>query len=145
SGDRAGFGEHLRVYLGLPESWRPELVASADRRFTDASIEGPRLMETLSLINLATLADLSRRSGQPVDARRFRANLYIDGLPAWSEFDWIGREFSIGAVRFQGRLRTPRCAAIEANPDTGERDMALMKLMRAELKDHHCGIQIEAV
>ena len=35
----------------------------------------------LSIINLETVRDISRTAGQFIDPVRFRANLYIDGLP----------------------------------------------------------------
>lgn len=142
---RRRFGRELKAFLDLPDGWRPEVVAADGRRFTDASVEGPRLMESLSLINLATLADIARQAGRPLDHRRFRGNLYIDGLEPWAEFGWVDRTFRIGGVGFRGLLKTPRCAAIEADPDTGATDAGLLKLLRATYGHHHCGIQIEAV
>jgi uncharacterized protein YcbX len=138
-------GQDLKAFLALPDDWRPEIVAADGRRFTDASVEGPRLMESLSLINLATLTEIARQAGRPVDHRRFRANLYIDGLEPWAEFGWVDRTFQIGGVGFRGLLKTPRCAAIEADPDTGAIDAGLLKLLRATYGHHYCGIQIEAV
>ena len=34
--------------------------------------------------------------GAPVHPLRFRANLYVDGWPAWHEFDLLGQELAIG-------------------------------------------------
>lgn len=141
---RRRFGQDMKAYLGLPDAWQPELVSGDARRFTDAAVEGPRLMESLSLINLATLAALERQAGRALDHRRFRANLYIDGLAPWAEFDWVERELRIGEVAFRGLLRTPRCAAIEADPESGETGAGLVKLLRKSWGHHHCGIQIEA-
>jgi MOSC domain-containing protein len=42
---------------------------------------------------------------------RFRANVFVDGLPAWSELDAIGQEFDLGGVRVRTVYRTKRCAA----------------------------------
>ncbi|HVO14015.1 MAG TPA: MOSC N-terminal beta barrel domain-containing protein [Alphaproteobacteria bacterium] len=142
--ERQRFGQDIKAYLGLPDAWRPEVVAGDERRFTDAAVEGPRLMESLSLINLATLAELARHAARAVDHRRFRANLYIDGLAPWAEFDWVDREFRIGGIAFRGLLKTPRCAAIEADPDSGETGAGLIKLLQATWGHHHCGIQVEA-
>ena len=37
------------------------------------------------LINLATVRDVERIVGAPVDPLRFRANLYFEGAEAWAE------------------------------------------------------------
>jgi uncharacterized protein len=41
----------------------------------------------VSLINRASIAALEAAIGVPVDPIRFRANVYFDGAPAWSEHD----------------------------------------------------------
>ncbi len=41
---------------------------------------------SVSIINLATIREISTAAGVPLDHRRFRANLYIDGLAPWDEF-----------------------------------------------------------
>jgi uncharacterized protein YcbX len=53
----------------------------------------------VSLINLASLRDFERVARQPVDPRRFRANILIDGLPAWGEFAWLDGEIRIGGAK----------------------------------------------
>jgi uncharacterized protein len=79
--------------------------------------------ETVSIINLASVRDLERVVGEPVDPRRFRANIYLDGIPAWSEFDWIGQTVGIGGAQLRITERTERCAATNVNPTTCARDM----------------------
>jgi uncharacterized protein YcbX len=111
---------------------RPRVVKGNGHRFTDVSVHSPLLMECVSIINLATVRDLERKLRRPVDPRRFRGNLLIDGLDPWSEMDLIDREFRIGDVRVQGVRRTRRCPATEVNPDTAERDIR----MPLELRDH---------
>jgi uncharacterized protein YcbX len=112
---------------------RPRVVKGNGHRFTDVSVHSPMLMECVSIINLATVRDVERKLGRPVDPRRFRGNLLIDGLDAWTEMDLIDREFRIGDIRVQGVRRTRRCPATEVNPDTAERDIR----MPLELRDHY--------
>ena len=89
------------------------------------------MMEAVSLINLASVRAFEAALGRPVDPRRFRGNLLVDGLEPWAELDWVGRPVRIGGVTFEGVLRTRRCAATEVNPDTAERDIRLpAELMR---------------
>lgn len=66
--------------LAAPESWR----------FTDHPLG------QVSIINLASVADLSRRMGVELDPLRFRGNLYVEGWPAWAEHAWTGRKLMLG-------------------------------------------------
>ena len=77
------------------------------------------------VLNLATLRDLERQWGIAIDPHRFRANLLIDGLPAWAEFGFYGAEFAIGAAKITFLRPARRCAALAVSPTTGERDVAL--------------------
>jgi uncharacterized protein YcbX len=77
----------------------------------------------VSLIGLASIRALEAAIGAAVDPLRFRANFYFDGLPAWSELDWLGREITVGAVRLRPVAAITRCAATEVNPVTAERDL----------------------
>jgi MOSC domain-containing protein len=77
----------------------------------------------ISIINLASVRDLERVVGAPVDPLRFRANLYIDGGAAWEEFGWLGRELSVGAARLAVVERIGRCGATNVDPASAERDL----------------------
>jgi uncharacterized protein YcbX len=57
-----------------------------------------------------------------LSTERWRANLILDGLAPWEEFDWIGREVVIGGAVLAVRERIGRCLATAANPATGLRD-----------------------
>lgn len=76
----------------------------------------------ISLGNLNSLKALSDKIGKPLDPRRFRINLWIDGFEAWEEFNWIDRTLQIGDLSFKGKSRISRCKSTMANPDTGVRD-----------------------
>ena len=52
----------------------------------------------VSIINLASVAAIEDVIGAPVDPLRFRANVYVEGWPAWREFDLLGQEIAIGAT-----------------------------------------------
>ena len=79
----------------------------------------------VSIINLASVAAIETMVGVPVHPLRFRANLYVAGWPAWHEFSLLGREIAIGAARLKVTKRIARCAAINVDPDTGMRDLAI--------------------
>lgn len=69
----------------------------------------------------------------PVDSRRFRSNIVISGVDAWAELDWSGR-LRIGDVAFEIQRPIGRCAAIAANPDSGERDARLLRVLTTEFE-----------
>ncbi|EZP26789.1 MOSC domain-containing protein [Microbacterium oleivorans] len=66
-----------------------------------------------------------------VDDRRFRSNIVVSGVAPWAELDWTGR-VRIGEVAFDVQRPIGRCAAIAANPDTGQRDARLLRVLTAE-------------
>lgn len=112
-------------------SGRPAVVHKAGHLFTDVSVVSPVLMNSISLINLATLRQLEAHLKCELDPLRFRANIYFEGPPG-AEQDWIDQEIAIGTVRAKVNFKTRRCAATNVNPATGERDQtipaALMRL-----------------
>jgi uncharacterized protein len=114
------------AYLKNLERGQPKLVHAAGHHFADAPYP------FVSLINLASVKDLERVVGKPIDPLRFRGNVYIDGLPAWAEFDAVGRGITIGGAGLAVAARIERCAATNVEPGTGLRDLNLpMALQRA--------------
>lgn len=77
---------------------------------------------SISIGNLATHRAIEQKLGQSLDVRRWRINLWLDGLDPWKEFDWIGQEIRVGNVSLRIREPITRCMATTANPDTGIRD-----------------------
>lgn len=97
----------------------------------------------VSLINLETVRDIGRKIGAEVHPLRFRGNLYVEDMPAWEEFSWVGREVVAGGVRFQVTKRIDRCAAINVDPVTAARDLNLPRSMM-HIYDHvDCGIYLK--
>ena len=123
------FNRSLAPFFGAVPNWggTPKLV---ERSQTD----GPKgywdFPDTeLLIVNLATVRDLEERWKLKIDPRRFRANLLIDGFPAWSEFGFYGSKFSVGDAKFEVLRPARRCAATSVNPDTGARDVEIQKLL----------------
>jgi uncharacterized protein len=116
-----------------------QLLSAPDHAFTDARTQD------LTLINLASVADISRLAGAELDPIRFRGNLYIEGAKPWQEHDWVGKEITLGSVRFKVRKRTMRCAATNANPETGERDQNIPALLSKTYDHSDCGIHLMPV
>jgi uncharacterized protein YcbX len=85
----------------------------------------------VSIGSLSALRALSQKLGRPLDLRRFRINLWVDGLAPWEEFDRIGEVWSIGDAALELAEPIGRCRAPEANPETGHRDTDVVALLRA--------------
>ena len=115
------------------------LAAPAGYRFTDSRTG------FVSIISLASVAALETVIGAPVDPLRFRANLYVQGWPAWSEFDLVDREFTVGGVRLKGLKRIVRCAATNVDPDTGARDLTIPNTLMKTYDHMDCGIYAQVI
>jgi uncharacterized protein YcbX len=130
------------------ESWLTALLAD-DLSGPLRVIEGPgahRFMDSrsgyVSVINLASVRDLETRLGVPIDPLRVRANLYVEGWPAWAENDWTGRSLALGAARAEVLKPIVRCAATHVDPVTAERDIELVKALFEQYGHLHCGIYL---
>ncbi|MCQ8277072.1 MOSC domain-containing protein [Acetobacteraceae bacterium KSS8] len=90
-----------------PQGGRPDLTVS----FADAY--------PLLAVNRASLDALNATLGEnAVPIERFRANLVIEGPPAWSENGW--RSLTVGGLRFHAPTRCTRCVVITRDQQSGE-------------------------
>jgi len=109
-------------------------VLRSDRALTDC--------RPVSLCSLATVGQLGAELGKAIDKRRFRANIYLDlgDGAGFAENDYVGKTIAIGdKVRLQVLERDPRCAMITLDPDTAERDPAVLKTV-SESHEGHTGV-----
>jgi uncharacterized protein YcbX len=134
---REAFARWLAGILGEDAGGPLRVVdARGTFRFTDH----PR--GQVSVINLASVADLSRRMGVEIDPLRFRANLYVEGWPAWAENEWTGRRMMLGWAEAQVFKPIVRCAATHVNPTTAERDLDLVKGLFVHYGHMNCGVYL---
>ena len=70
------------------------------------------------VVNLASVRAFAAEVGRHVDHRRFRANVYVDGLGPEQELEWLGRRIRAGGVELEAVLRCERCVVITRDPDT---------------------------
>ncbi|KZX19975.1 MOSC domain-containing protein [Rathayibacter tanaceti] len=131
--------------LDLPPGVEPVLAQDEGRRFTDTAHASDVEMEYVSLINLASVRDFAERIGAEVDPLRFRGNIHLEGLPAWSELDLVGRELTVGSVRLRITKPTERCAATEVEPGTGRRDLPVPRLLHSTYGHDLMGVYAEVL
>lgn len=92
---------------------QPARIVTAGRGMTDSDFP------SVSILSLASLADLSARMGQNLSVHRWRGNLWLEGAAPFAEFDWIGRHLTIGGAVLRIEERITRCTATAVDPDTG--------------------------
>lgn len=127
----------------MPDELRGEpklLTAPSTYRFTDSR------SGFVSIINLASVADLEERLGRPVDPLRFRGNLMVSGLEPWAENELVGRDLDgPNGLRLHVIKRIERCAATNVDPETGARDMQIPKALMQNYGHVDCGIYCRIV
>ena len=118
----------------------PKILSSPGHSFSDVS------KKVVSIINLASVAELEKAIGAKINPLRFRANLYVTGWPAWHEFDLLGSEISVGGrARLKIVKRIVRCPATNVDPDTGARDLTIPEDLKKNFGHMDCGIYGEVI
>ena len=139
--DRTGcqlLEQFFGAYMADALRGAPRIVHAPDHSFSDAPTQ------YLSLINLASVRDLERVVGKPVDPMRFRGNIYVEGLDPWVEMDWIGCGVAVsGTPLFHCTERIDRCAATNVDPATGARDMAIPRTLMQSFGHMDLGVFLQ--
>jgi uncharacterized protein YcbX len=135
---RAAFAAWLTGVLGEDvRSVLKVLPAPANHRFMDH----PK--GAVSIVNLASVRDLAQRIGRPVDPRRFRANIYVEGWPAWIEAETAaGDRLALGAAEVVVLMPIVRCVATHVDPDSGEKDIDVVRALFEAYGHRNCGIYV---
>ena len=111
--------DHLRA--GIDGKHELRLLRS-DKAITDC--------RPVSIFTLQTAGKLAEETGVEVDKRRFRANVYLDlaNSAGFAEDGFVGRSLRIGSqVVVAVTDRDGRCMMITLDPDTGEKEPAILK------------------
>jgi uncharacterized protein YcbX len=86
----------------------------------------------VSVLSQASLDHLSSRinGGPQFEGRRFRPNFLLDGCSPHEEDSWLGGVVRIGPdLRVRMVAPDPRCAITTLDPETGERDFDVPRLI----------------
>jgi uncharacterized protein len=137
---RAGFAAFLAEVLG-DDARGPLRVIEAPgaHRFMDHP------QGAVSLINHASVADLGARAGRTLEPLRFRANIYVDGWPAWSEMALETARLRIGGAVLDVFKPIVRCAATHVNPDSAVRDFDTVGAIQQQHGHSFCGLYLTVV
>ena len=117
----------------------PKVLSSRGHSFSDVA------RKVVSIINLGSLRAVENIVGQPVHPLRFRANLYVEGWPAWHEFELLDQILAVGGTRLKVVKRITRCAAVNVDPQTAARDLNIPQALMRRLGHLECGIYAEVI
>lgn len=123
----------------------PTVTRSPGYKFTDLSSRSPEQMRAISLINVNSALALEEAIGTPIDPRRFRSNIYFNGVQPFEEFNWMGKIVKVGSAELKVEARTKRCAATQVNPDTAQRDIDIPKELRKHFGHSDMGIYANVI
>lgn len=112
----------------------PKIVSASGHSISDVAAK------CLHIVNLASVRELERVAGRPIDPLRFRANVHFDGLPAWCELEWPGQRLRLGTVEADVFAHTTRCEATNVDPRTAQRDMSIPALLQRTWARSHFGV-----
>jgi MOSC domain-containing protein len=136
--------DFVAEFLGPAVAGPLRIVEAPGHAFADARRKPNATTDKyVSLINLRSIAALEAVVGAPIDPLRFRANVYFDGAPAWSELGWIGAELALGGARLRAVSAITRCAATQVNPATGQRDLDIPAALQRGFGHNLMGIYAE--
>jgi uncharacterized protein YcbX len=113
----------------------PEAQRLSNQRYTAPDLAPYKFADAFALLvtNHASLEDLNRRlaaqGAPPATMARFRANLVLEGLPAYEE-DFI-RTLRIGDVTLRAVKRCARCTVPGVDPATGVASPVVPDLLAA--------------
>jgi len=120
------------------------LLQNNEFPFYDTS-NSNKVFNSISLINLNSIDDFEKRINQKVEFQRFRGNFYVDGIDAWEEQNWIGKNIKINNVLFKVERNIPRCVAINLKPKTDNSDLNLLQSLKKAYNHFDMGIYLRSL
>jgi uncharacterized protein YcbX len=123
------WSDALTAYVG-----RPMRLARTERE--GDGVDRGRLAGA-TLVSTGSLDALREAAGEstPVDGRRFRMTIGIEGVEPHAEDGWIGRRVRIGGATLAVREPVGRCAVTTLDPDRGVRDLDTLGTIAAYRTD----------
>jgi uncharacterized protein YcbX len=93
--------------------------------------DGTGMVEPLTFVSDGSLRRLAEEAGEyEIDSRRFRMLFELSGCDPHEEDSWGGRQFAVGEAVVIVGGPVDRCAVTTRDPDTGERDLDTLRLIK---------------
>ena len=120
------------------------LLNNNDFPFYDTSSSN-KVLNSMSLINLNSVADFEKKINRNIEFQRFRGNFYVDGIQAWEERNWINKIIKINNISFKVKKNIPRCVAINLKPKTDDNSLNLLQSLKKTYNHFDMGIYLTAL
>jgi len=106
-------------------------LAGSPVRLARADRVGAGMTAPVTLVSDGSLARIAHEAGRSeIDARRFRMLFELSGCDPHEEDTWDGELFRIGEAVVRAGGPVDRCAVTTRDPDTGERDLDTLRLLK---------------
>ena len=114
--------------------------------FFDTSISNKTVLtHSISLINIKSIEDFKNKTNEEIETQRFRGNIYVDGIEAWEERNWIGKIIKINDISFKVEKNIPRCVAINLKPNTDDNSLNLLQSLKKTFNHFDMGVYLTAL
>ena len=120
------------------------LLKNSEFPFYDTT-HSNNLFNSISLINLNSIKDFENKISKEVESQRFRANIYVDGIGAWEERNWVNQIIKINNIDFKVEKNIPRCVAINIKPNTDDNTFNLLQSLKKNFNHFDMGIYLTAL
>ena len=134
--------------LELENSLQKPLFLMKNKKipFFDTSISNKTVLtHSISLINNQSIEDFKNKTNQEIDSQRFRGNIFVDGIEAWEERNWIGKIIKINNISFKVEKNIPRCVAINLKPQSDDNSFDLLQLLKKTYNHFDMGVFLTAL
>jgi uncharacterized protein YcbX len=122
------------------------LMKNKDIPFFDTSISNKTILNhSISLINTKSVEDFQNKTNQEIETQRFRGNIFVDGVDAWEERNWIGKIIKINDISFKVEKNIPRCVAINLKPNTDDNSLNLLQSLKKTYNHFDMGVYLTAL
>ena len=122
------------------------LMQNTEFPFFDTSVSNKvDFTNSISLLNLQSINDFQNKTDKEIEISRFRGNIYVDGIKAWEERNWIGKIIKINNISFKVEKNIPRCVAINLKPKTDDNSLNLLQSLKKTYNHFDMGIYLNAL
>ena len=122
------------------------LMKNKEIPFFDTSISNKTLLtHSISLINNQSIEDFKNKTNQEIETQRFRGNIFVEGIEAWEERNWIGKIIKINDISFKVEKNIPRCVAINLKPNSDDNSINLLQSLKKTYNHFDMGVYLTAL
>ena len=138
----------VKKIIELESSLKEPIVLMRNKEFPffDTSVSKKvEFVNSVSLLNIQSINDFQDKIEKNIETSRFRGNIYVDGIKAWEERNWIGKIIKINNISFKVEKNIPRCVAINLKPKTDDNSLNLLQSLKKSYNHFEMGIYLVAL